>query len=74
MAGAGTGVVIFCSDDPQLRDMTFWGMGSLGGANWTRSCRRPSPSGRRRGWLLGRGLDALALGERAAASGLTWSG
>ncbi|MEM1214502.1 MAG: iron ABC transporter permease [Bacteroidota bacterium] len=33
-AAAVTGVFIYLSDDQQLRDITFWSMGSLGGANW----------------------------------------
>jgi iron complex transport system permease protein len=36
MAGAGTGLMIFIADDDQLRDLTFWTLGSLGGATWTR--------------------------------------
>lgn len=31
-----TGVLIFMADDKQLRDLTFWGMGSLAGASWTK--------------------------------------
>ena len=32
LAGAGTGLLSYISDDRQLRDLTFWSMGSLGGA------------------------------------------
>ena len=35
LAGAGTGLMIFIADDDQLRDLTFWTLGSLGGATWT---------------------------------------
>lgn len=35
LAGACTGVLIFVADDAQLRNITFWTLGSLGGANWT---------------------------------------
>ena len=35
LAGAGTGVLIFVADDAQLRSITFWTLGSLGGATWT---------------------------------------
>jgi len=35
LAGAGTGLMIFLADDQQLRDVTFWTLGSLGGATWT---------------------------------------
>ncbi|MAL77941.1 MAG: iron ABC transporter [Sneathiella sp.] len=34
LAGAGVGVLTFLSDDQQLRTLTFWTMGSLGGALW----------------------------------------
>jgi iron complex transport system permease protein len=69
LAGAVTGVLIFLADDKQLRDLTFWGMGSLAGASWTKiAAALPliapvlilSP-------LLARGLNALALGEAQAA-------
>ena len=36
MAGALTGLLSFISDDRQLRDLTFWGLGSLAGASWTK--------------------------------------
>jgi iron complex transport system permease protein len=68
LAGAATGILIYLADDRQLRDLTFWGMGSLGGASWQKiALAAPlilpvlvlSP-------LLGRGLNGLALGEAAA--------
>lgn len=34
LAGAGVGILTFMSDDQQLRSLTFWTMGSLGGALW----------------------------------------
>ncbi len=34
LCGAGTGVLVLLSDDGQLRDLTFWTLGSLGGATW----------------------------------------
>lgn len=34
IAGAGTGVLVALSDDAQLRSLTFWTLGSLGGATW----------------------------------------
>jgi len=34
LTGALTGYLIFLSDDSELRDFTFWSMGSLGGATW----------------------------------------
>ena len=65
LGGAGTGFLTFLSDEAQLRDLTFWTLGSLGGANWT------SVSGVSLFILLpiafsgklSKGLNALALGE-----------
>ena len=34
LASAGIGVLVFVADDRQLRDITFWMLGSLGGATW----------------------------------------
>jgi iron complex transport system permease protein len=34
IAGAGTGLMTLIADDAQLRDITFWTLGSLGGATW----------------------------------------
>ena len=34
LMGAVSGYLIFISNDQQLRDLTFWSMGSLAGANW----------------------------------------
>jgi iron complex transport system permease protein len=66
--GRRPGVLVYLADDRQLRDLTFWGMGSLAGATWPRSRWAPAlilplvlaaP-------LLARGLNALALGEAQA--------
>jgi iron complex transport system permease protein len=35
LAGAGTGVLTFAATDAELRNITFWSLGSLGGATWT---------------------------------------
>jgi iron complex transport system permease protein len=35
MAGALTGLLTTVASDPQLRTLTFWSLGSLGGASWT---------------------------------------
>ena len=68
MAGALTGLLSFISDDRQLRDLTFWSLGSLGGASWTKlTAVAPiilpllllMP-------LLARGLNGLMLGEAEA--------
>jgi iron complex transport system permease protein len=34
LAGALTGLIAFSSNDRELRDLTLWQLGSLGGANW----------------------------------------
>lgn len=34
LCGAFTGLILFLSNDAQLRSITFWTMGSLGGSNW----------------------------------------
>ncbi len=68
MAMALTGLLIFMADDRQLRDLTFWSLGSLSGATWAKigavapimilalAC---AP-------FLARGLNALSLGEATA--------
>jgi iron complex transport system permease protein len=69
LTGAATGLLVYMADDTQLRDLTFWSMGSLAGATWGKvALILPAvavvlllaP------WL-GRGLNALALGEAQAA-------
>ncbi len=34
IANAGIGLLVFIADDRQLRDITFWLLGSLSGATW----------------------------------------
>ena len=34
MTGAGIGLMVFVSDEQQLRDLSFWMLGSLGGVTW----------------------------------------
>jgi len=65
LAMAGTGLLTYLADDAQLRSLTFWTLGSLGGANWTQV-----------GWIalatvlavllllpLSKAFNALSLGE-----------
>lgn len=68
LAQSVTGILVFISDDQQLRDLTFWSLGSLGGATWQKAgvaaaflvpVLLVSP-------LLGRGLNGLLLGEAEA--------
>jgi iron complex transport system permease protein len=68
LAGAGTGLMIFVADDDQLRDLTFWTLGSLGGATWTQlAVVGPVLLGGMLATpLLARPLNALLLGEGEA--------
>lgn len=68
LAGALSGILVYLADDAQLRDLTFWGLGSLAGATWAKlAAAAPlmllalaaAP-------MLARGLNVLALGEAAA--------
>jgi iron complex transport system permease protein len=68
LAGAGTGLLVFLADDRQLRDITFWMLGSLAGATWIKVAAIAP-------FLFlfllfsavaARGLDLLVLGEAEA--------
>ncbi|MEM1288861.1 MAG: iron ABC transporter permease [Pseudomonadota bacterium] len=68
MAGAFTGLLVFWADDQQLRDLTFWGLGSIAGATWVKVLAVApiilpvvllAP-------LLAKGLNAMTLGEAGA--------
>ncbi|MEM1055263.1 MAG: iron ABC transporter permease [Bacteroidota bacterium] len=68
LCGAAVGSLILFADDGQLRDLTFWTLGSLGGATWSSlavavplvgSVLLAAP------WLA-RALDAMLLGEAEA--------
>ncbi|MEM9754362.1 MAG: iron ABC transporter permease [Pseudomonadota bacterium] len=69
LTGAMSGVLIYMADDAQLRDLTFWGLGSLAGATWSKVLLAgpliciallSAP-------FLAQALNALALGEAPAA-------
>jgi len=69
LAGALSGILVYMADDAQLRDLTFWGLGSLAGSTWTKvlvACPViviaivVAAS-------LGNGLNGLAFGEATAA-------
>jgi iron complex transport system permease protein len=69
LAGALSGILIYLADDAQLRDLTFWGLGSLAGATWDKVavagvliCLALAATP-----FLARALNALALGEGPAA-------
>jgi iron complex transport system permease protein len=68
MVAAVIGVLVFVSDDRQLRDLTFWGMGSLSGAHWSLLVPTVALVLPTLAWLFAqsRALDRLALGEREA--------
>jgi len=68
LAMALTGLLIFMADDRQIRDITFWALGSLAGSTWSKTAAAAplivlalaaTP-------FLARGLNALALGEATA--------
>ena len=65
---AMTGLLIFASSDQELRDFTFWMLGSLGGATWLKVAMvLPFAAGLALlAAPLARGLDALTLGEADA--------
>lgn len=69
LTGALTGFVVYKATDDQLRDLTFWGMGSVAGATWAKLLAA-SPiiaASLITAPFLARALDALALGEPVAA-------
>lgn len=68
LSNAGIGMLVFTADDRQLRDMTFWMLGSISGATWNKvavitpfllAMLALVPG-------IGRGLDLLVLGESEA--------
>lgn len=68
LANAGIGLLVFVADDRQLRDITFWLLGSMSGATWTKAamiapvlaCVLVAIP------FLARPLDLLVLGEAEA--------
>ena len=68
LAGAAIGLLTFVADDAQLRSLTFWSLGSLGGAQWS-ALAAVAPCVAIGGALLARerdALNALQLGETEA--------
>jgi iron complex transport system permease protein len=68
LAGAISGILVYLADDAQLRDLTFWGLGSLAGATWIKiATAGPIIVGALLAVsFVARGLNAMALGEAAA--------
>jgi iron complex transport system permease protein len=67
-AGAGTGLLVYVASEQQLREITFWSLGALSGASWSKLAASgpimalvliAAP-------MLGRGLNAIVLGEAEA--------
>jgi iron complex transport system permease protein len=68
IANAGIGLLVFVADDRQLRDITFWLLGSMSGATWTKAATlAPVLALALVACLsIARRLDALVLGEAEA--------
>lgn len=68
LAGAFTGLLTYMATDAQLRNITFWSLGSLGGASWpTVTTLLPFVLVPIFGLpFLAKSLNALALGESQA--------
>lgn len=67
-AGAGTGFLVYLSDDSQLRDLTFWSLGGLSGATWQKLLAGLPMMGTAivLAPFLARGLNGIVLGEAEA--------
>lgn len=67
-AGAVIGLLSYLATDAQLRNLTFWSLGSLGGATWERALWMAAVAALAVGALLrlGRPLNVLLLGESEA--------
>ncbi|MBR1124056.1 iron ABC transporter permease [Bradyrhizobium lablabi] len=68
IANAGIGLLVFIADDRQLRDITFWLLGSLSGATWPKAATLAPvlALGLVACAWIARGLDVLVLGEAEA--------
>ncbi|CUH44130.1 FecCD family ABC transporter permease [Ruegeria atlantica] len=68
LSGAVSGVLVYMADDQQLRDLTFWGMGSLAGATWTKAATAAPIIliSVFTAQFLARALNGMAMGEAVA--------
>ncbi|MEM8699461.1 MAG: iron ABC transporter permease, partial [Pseudomonadota bacterium] len=68
IAGAAIGAMVYISTDDQLRDLTFWTMGALGGSGWSLVAAASLLTFATAPVLFrqSRALDLFQLGERAA--------
>lgn len=69
MAGAITGFLIYLTDDEELRNLTFWTLGSLAGASWQKNLILALVICISYFFLINKGkaLNAMMLGEQDAA-------
>jgi iron complex transport system permease protein len=68
LANAAIGLLVFLADDRQLRDITFWMLGSLSGATWAKAAAiAPFFAATAIALpMIARGLDLIVLGEAEA--------
>jgi iron complex transport system permease protein len=68
IANAGIGLLVFLADDRQLRDITFWLLGSMSGATWPKvTTLAPVLALSLAACIsIARGLDLLVLGDAEA--------
>ncbi|TRW22711.1 iron ABC transporter permease [Flavobacterium zepuense] len=68
MGFAVMGLLIYFSKDDQLRDLTFWNLGSLAGATWTKNTILATVVAVSYYFLINKGkaLNAMMLGEKDA--------
>jgi iron complex transport system permease protein len=68
LAAAGIGLLVFIADDRQLRDLTFWMLGSMSGASWQKAAAlAPFVAAMLLAVpFIAHGLDLLVLGESEA--------
>ncbi len=71
ITNAGIGLLVFIADDRQLRDITFWMLGSMSGATWAKDAALAPVLliGLAACTFVARGLDLLVLGEADAFHG-----
>ncbi|WP_371929975.1 FecCD family ABC transporter permease [Bradyrhizobium sp. CCGUVB1N3] len=71
ITNAGIGLLVFIADDRQLRDITFWMLGSMSGVTWAKNAMLVPVLllGLSACAFIARGLDVLALGEAEAFHG-----
>src|SRR5690606_38819675 len=69
LSGAVTGFLTYISTEEELRNLTFWSLGSLAGSNWWKVCLVfvVVSIGSFRLLKKGKTLNALMLGEKEAA-------